>query len=604
MEQNKDSFSIKLVNVNQEIMENQLKEVTSDMYYIPGTSVPSDNGLFSFDIFGRVGTKERKEQWAYINLNETFMAPHAFYVFSRLKNKIADDMKNGAGNYYIDSTGEITKLLTGQTVPETALVKEIGSGFDWMKKHWDKISWKIEPSMTNMAKSRRKFLKSLDINQVFWDKLLVMPAFYRDFDASQKKDNEINKMYKSALRLGKILKKTDELIYTPSQNLIDSATGKEIDMPTKSITYLKLHTALYTLYDYFFLKISGANGFINEHVVGKPTDFGARLVITTPSYNTETYADCEVDFFHSSVPLSVAANLFNPFMVHGIAKWFKNYIAGRRSVRYYDRETKTFRNCDLAIDYMAEFSATALRDKLEKYRDYKTFRVEPVTIKGQETIQVKKYNSETKSYDMVDKVVEKRIPIQAVLKMGENNIIHVNPDSDLTMMDGLSDEEMAKNIRNITWCELIYVIAEDVLHDKVIYNTRYPADDYYHTYPSMMNIVPCVNYTQAFFKGKLYKRYPIINVSPKDHTKIEQMFVDSMRMHSTYPNSLGADFDGDQISTQSLFSEEANSEARKHMVDMNNVIGINGEIVRSFPTVVKHGIYGLTYRIPKPEGVK
>ena len=60
MEQNKDSFSIKLVNVNQEIMENQLKEVTSDMYYIPGTSVPSDNGLFSFDIFGDVGTKERK----------------------------------------------------------------------------------------------------------------------------------------------------------------------------------------------------------------------------------------------------------------------------------------------------------------------------------------------------------------------------------------------------------------------------------------------------------------------------------------------------------------------------------------------------------------
>jgi hypothetical protein len=53
-----------------------------------------------------------------------------------------------------------------------------------------------------------------------------------------------------------------------------------------------------------------------------------------------------------------------------------------------------------------------------------------------------------------------------------------------------------------------------------------------------------------------------------------------------------------------LFSEEANSEARNHMVDMNNVIGINGDIIRSFPTVVKHGIYGLTYRIPKPEGAK
>ena len=602
MGQNNDSFSIKLINVNKEIMENQLREITSDLYYIPGTSVPNDNGLFSFDIFGHVGSKERKEQWAYIKLNETFMAPHAFYVFSRLKTKIAEDMKNGAGHYYIDHSGEITKLQPGQTVPESALVKDVGSGFDWMKEHWDKISWKIESSMSNVAKSRRKFLKSLDPDQIFWDKLLVMPAFYRDFDASQKKDNEINKMYKRTLRLGKAIRKTDELIYMPSEPIIDSSTGKEIEIPTKSINYLKLHTALYDLYEYFFSKISGANGFINEHVVGKPTDFGARLVITTPSYNTETYADCEVDFFHSSVPLSVAANLYNPFMVHGIAKWFKNYVAGQRSIRYYDRESKTFKRCDLAPDYMSEFSSVSVKEILEKYRDYKTFRVQPITLKGQESVQVKQYNKETGKYDLVDSTVEKRIPVQAIFKLLEDKTVSFS--TDIEDNPEKSDEEIAKNVRDLTWCELIYVIAEDTLADKVIYNTRYPADDYYHTYPSMMSIVPCKEYTKAYLNGKLYKRYPIINVSPTDHVKIEQMFIDSMRMHSTYPNSLGADFDGDQISTQSLFSEEANSEARKHMVDMNNVIGINGDIIRSFPTVVKHGIYGLTYRIPKPEGVK
>ena len=602
MGQNNDSFSIELINTDKEIAENQLKEVTSDLYYIPGTNVPTDNGLFSFDIFGTVGTKDRKEQWAYINLNETFMAPHAFYVFSRLKSKIAEDMKNGAGQYYIDSTGEITKLLTGQTVPETAIVKELGSGFDWMKKHWDKISWRIEPSMTNTAKSRRKFLKMLDVNQVFWDKLLVMPAFYRDFDVRQKKDNEINKMYKAALRLGKTIKKTDVYDYSPATGLVDSSTGKEIDLPTKSITYLKLHSKLYELYDYFFQKISGANGFINEHVVGKPTDFGARLVITTPSYNTETYADCEVDFFHSSVPLSVAANLYNPFVVHGLAKWLKNYVAGQRTIRYYDFETKTFKKCDLAIDYMAEFSSTSLREILEKYRDYKNFRVEPVTIKGEETIQVKKYNKETQKYELVDQKVEKRIPVQAIFKMHEDNkTISLSTDNTFDITD---DSQYANSIRNLTWCELIYIVCEDNINEKVIYNTRYPADDYYHTYPSMMNIIPCKEYTKVYLNGKLYKRYPIIRVTPKDHVKVEQMFIDSMRMHSTYPNSLGADFDGDQISTQSLFSEEANSEARNHMVDMNNVIGINGDIIRSFPTVVKHGIYGLTYRIPKPEGAK
>jgi hypothetical protein len=37
------------------------------------------------------------------------------------------------------------------------------------------------------------------------------------------------------------------------------------------------------------------------------------------------------------------------------------------------------------------------------------------------------------------------------------------------------------------------------------------------------------------------------------------------------------------------------------MRELTNVVGINGEIIREFPTVVKHGLYGLTYKIPEPK---
>ena len=78
------------------------------------------------------------------------------------------------------------------------------------------------------------------------------------------------------------------------------------------------------------------------------------------------------------------------------------------------------------------------------------------------------------------------------------------------------------------------------------------------------------------------------------------MFVDTMRMFSVYPSALGADFDGDQISTQSVFTEDAKEDCDRYMNSLVNVIGLNGKMIREFPHVTEHGIYGLTYKIPKP----
>ena len=215
---------------------------------------------------------------------------------------------------------------------------------------------------------------------------------------------------------------------------------------------------------------------------------------------------------------------------------------------------------------------------MSRYRDTKHERLDPVTIKGK---------------DQDGKTI--RIPVQFMF-----DIVDGKPHlTNLANIETFEDtKDYGDKIRNMTYCELFYILAEDNLTKKAIYNTRYPCDDFYHTYPSMMNIIPCTKYTAAYVNGILYKRYPILKINNIETEDFEHLFVDSMRMHSVYPSSLGADFDGDQISTQSLFSEEANAEAIKHMHDVNNVVGINGEIIRNFPTVVKHGIYGLTYKIP------
>ena len=159
-----DSMYLNLLNLNRDIEINGWLEVTSPNYFVPNTTELHPEGLFSPIIFCEPGTIERKEKWGYISLNDVFMNPHAYYVFQRLKKNIAEDMKTGTNRYYVDSTGEITKLEEGKTVPANAAYSVVGCGFDWLKDAWPHITWKITKEMSGAAKMRRKFLKTPGMN--------------------------------------------------------------------------------------------------------------------------------------------------------------------------------------------------------------------------------------------------------------------------------------------------------------------------------------------------------------------------------------------------------------------------------------------------------
>lgn len=551
-----NSMFLDCYNINKDIELNNWKEVTTANFFISNTTELHPKGLFSTEIFGNTGTPERKTNWGWIALNDVFMNPHAFYVLQNLKRSIAEDMKTGANHYYVDKNGELTKLPQGQTVPADALYKNTGSGFDWLKQAWPYISWKITKDMSNGAKTKRKWLKSFDIDAIFWDKFPVCPAFYRDVDFKSNKRNIINTFYTRLLYHSEIIKNTDNLQFF----------NVEEGQPTKSNAHIKCQDLMNEISLFFFDKLGGANGFINKHAVGKTTDYGARLVITPPNFNYESYKDIETDFFHSSVPLAVAINIYAPFMIYAVKQWIENYVSGNRFITVYNPVTNSYENKELASSYMDEFTSDNIRRILDLYKKSKKYRVENITLKG----------------------VDERIPIWVHSK--KNGKV-VEFTSNVLSVD--DSEKSPENFHKMTFCELFYIIAEISLKNKCIDTTRYPADDYYHMYPALMNIIPSQKYIEASFNGVNYKRFPDLNL--KSEVDIEHSFNDTLKMFSIYPSSLGADFDGDQVSAQSLFSDEANEEAIKQMNNISHVLGIDGEIMREFPNVIKHGIYNLTY---------
>ena len=552
------SMLLDLYDIERDIALHGWKEVTTAQYFIPNTKEIHPNGLFSKEIFGEPGTEDREKMWGYISLNETFMNPQAYYVLSRLKKNIAEDMKTGMNRYYVDSTGEITKLPKGQTVPESAKYKVIGSGFDWLKDAWPHISWKVTKDMTKTAKVRRKFLKTFPISAIFWNKFPIMPAFYRDVDYNSNKQNVINKQYIKLIHIAQIIKTTDNLMFSD-----------DYDTPLKSISYSKCQDLMNEISKFFFDMLGGANGFINKHVAGKQTDYGARLVISTCTSNYETVNDMETEFFTSAVPLSVAINIFAPFMIYNVKQWVQGFVSGRRFLSCYDFKTKEYVSKEIAASYMDEFTSDNIRKMMDLYKKNKKYRVEPMTLKG---------------------VDGERIPIQALFKVDSStNKINVS------ILDNNTDtnNELSR-IRNLTHCEFFHIIAIQCLHDKCIDICRYPVDDYYHVYPSKMNIIPSNKYTKVFFNGIEVKRYPILKYESEE--EIEHMFVDTLKMFSIYPASLGGDFDGDQVSVQGIFSDEANAEAIKQMNNVSHFVGLDGSVMRTLPLGVRHGLHCLTYK--------
>lgn len=555
---------IDILNVDEAIAKYGWKEVKVSNYFVPNTSENHPEGLVSNEIFGNPGTIDRKTKWGWIDLGDYFMSPHVYYVFQRLKKNIASDMKQGLGNYYIDKDGELVKLSKDKPkIPDSALTKTPGTGFNWMRKNWDKISWKITRDMSKAAKDRRALLQSITVDEAFINKYPVMPAFYRDVDYKNQKRNKINsEFYSKMIHYAQIIKKTDTFFLDMD----------DPDIPKASVTHIKMQDLIMEIYLFFMQKCSGANGFINDFVVGKATDYGARLVISCPDVNNEHWDDCECDFTHSSVPMAIAVNIFAPYMIFGMTSWITNYVSGRKSIPYFNRLTNKLEQKELDPTYIDEFDVQKLRTILNRYKKSKFYRVQKITLKAADG---------------------SRIPIDYFFKLTSEGKRDIRFDLDY------AEEDLYKNIKEMTYCEWLTIISNDVLANKHIFNTRYPVTTYNNTYCSLMNIVPSNKYESAYVNGVPIKRFPIIEEN-LTREETEHMFTDTMRMFSVYPDAMGADFDGDQISTQSVLTEEANAECDRHINEASNVIGLNGSLIRKFPHVIEQGLYGLTYKIPIP----
>ena len=96
----------------------------------------------------------------------------------------------------------------------------------------------------------------------------------------------------------------------------------------------------------------------------------------------------------------------------------------------------------------------------------------------------------------------------------------------------------------MTWCDLLYLAAKQVIEDKMILITRYPIDSCYNQFPCGINVSSTVKTEPMLVNGKLYKHYPYIR---KEFigTNTTDKFIDTLNMSNLYLSSVGGDYRSD-----------------------------------------------------------
>ena len=537
-----DMFNLKgLLDIEDFIKKNDVKEISNPIFFNQN-KLPTSDGLLSNEIFG-ITKEERANRFGYIDLHGTFLHPLVYKVWSAL-DKNVKSIVHGIDNFVIDSNGQFKQDPNGKT------------GIKFIKDNINKIKIRSTDST-----KRDRVIEFLNIFKplMFITKYPAIPAFYRDVNTEGGKVGvgDINKYYNSIIIASKALAEAQDY----GLSISNSQAGRMQEM-------------LLQVYNYFGAgnpdaKGSGVGmpskfGIIRRANLSKTTDYSSRLVITSPELKVEKLDDIEADMDYSVVPLASLSINFLPYMIFWLRGFFENEFSTRTTYTVHMKDGKVK---EIPIqDYQIAFSDERIKDEINRFAHGYSNRFIPVKVP----------------------TLDKKLNVYMHFKGRAST----SPD----------DTEQGEIInRRLTWCDLLFMAASEVTADKHILITRYPIDSFYNQFPTKVKVQSTIEtepmtVVSAGMK-KFYKKYP--KIREEDIEKdTSNKFIDSLNMCNGYLDSIGGDYDGDQVSVKGIYSAEANAELDQQMNSKIHYIGLDGISVMDVGKEAKQSLYCLTMVLP------
>lgn len=511
------------------LAQNQIKlmgEVTKLNVFEQNSNVFAKDGLFSTEIFGSIGTDIRSETPGYIDLHVDIMHPLVYQQLTSLKS-FYTDIISGKKKAKFDNK-EKDFVLSDDPKAKT--------GYTFFMDNIKKVKFVDNGSDQRKFKIElvQKFLKQdMEIN-----KWLVLPAGLRDYELD-KNDNptedEVNDLYRKLLGTVSMLKNTK--VSKENMSMLD---------PIR----VKIQNITLEIYNYFKVLLDGKNKFIQGKWAKRAIMHGTRNVIT-PSLNLVDDLDSEtkITFNHTVVGTYQYIKAIPPILANKLHTMFIGRIMNPDSDSAVLVNPKTMqteivnisvkrRDEWLSLEGLADITSKLSQDSVKR---------EPVKIDGYYMFLI---------YDD-GKNVE--------LIFDTNNI----------------DENMNKKyLRPITYIELVYLAIYDIRDKYPAFLTRYPVAAMGGVYPSKLYVKTTVKGRTVNFKYNNQEKTVV------EYPNLKEEFVNSLSPHISRLERLTADFDGDTMSMNVLYTEESIKEIEKMLNSKEYYITPDGEITFTMSVAV------------------
>lgn len=479
-------------------------------------------GLFSTEIFGRVGSEHRNRLFSYIDLKVDIIHPFLFKHLMKLSSLYEDIITGKKYVTFNKSTGDFEEsdIVNGFT------------GYDYFFKHIPLIKFEERESRSRQNNIRmwKKYKNNFSINR-----FLVIPAGLRDYtvdDAGQPSEDEINTLYRRVMGLAFSLE------------VFERGNNTSYLDPVR----LNLQIAVQNVYEYLLNMLKGKKGLIQQHFASRRIMDSTRNVLVAYTPTIEKVGDPRsVDSNKAALGLYQFLRAFIPACVKEVREQFGINV----------------------------FPTTAGTASL----------IDKKTLKKEFVVSTPETQDMWMSYDGLEKVFASygdHSLRHMVLEQDGRYMALLYDDGKrvrlLFDIDEVPEGFDRTKVKPATLTEVLYLCVFQLAFESYGFVTRFPVASYGGIYPSGVHLRTtiqgrvCTLLDENWNESVTIPEFPIRDIS----------FFDALTPSVAHLKALGADHDGDTGSFNGIWAEESREEVKKLLNSWTYYTKASGSMAFSF----------------------
>ena len=479
-------------------------------------------GLFSTEIFGRIGAPERDTKFSFIDIKVGVLHPLYYRQLLKLKRLYGEIITGKSYAVFDSKLKDFDKAdeLSGET------------GYAFFLKHFMDI--KFLRTESHIRSARIDFLEKYR-ERALIRYIVVLPAGLRDIEKSddgRTKEGEVNADYRRLIS---------------SSNTI---TVKGVSDETILNNYrCSAQNSFNNIYNFFNQLISGKNGFIMAKWASRNIEQGTRSVITGASFSmNELGADTGFSLNSTIVGLYQIIKTVEPVVLNRLLTGYLAHVfaEGQGTAALIDKTS--LKQINVRLDSVTLDKWTTSNGLLKVISNYgsRETRNLPVTIANHYLALVYKDDKCFKVFQDIDE-----------LPAGFDK----------------------KKVTPITYTELLYLSNFREWNKIPVFVTRYPITGTGSIYPSIAFVKPTTNvYALAQLDADWNMTTDIAHCYPET---VDPEYIDSAAPHSSRLVGLVADFDGDTASINAVYTKEAVAEIHAFLNSSKAYVSTRGGLLNS-----------------------